>query len=762
MSMSTPLQSVVAGIKSLPEQLLKHLIPVLLSFSLLLVFIAGAADYLPLKFLDQLELIAYDLRVRAGLRPGVDPRVVIVDIDERSLAVEGRWPWPRDLMAKLVTDLFERYQTGVVGFDVVFAEPDTSSGLQQLDMLSTSDFANLPEFKQRLDALRPALDHDRRFAEVVARYPVVLGYYFNGEVEKARATRSGALPAPSLVAGSLQGRRVPVMIGHGYGSNLEMFQRVAHGAGHFNPSLDSDGIVRRVPMLYEFEGNYFESLSIAVCKAFLGVSELRLHFVEAPFGAKRSYTGLEWLSLDNYRIPVDDSVQTLIPYRGPQGGFRYVSATDVLRGTAPEDIFKGRVVLVGTTAPGLFDLRATPVQENYPGVEVHANLIAGILDGSLMQRPAYVMGAEVVLLILFGTLMAIVLPIASPLVATEVYLGSMALVIGINLWAWFGGLLVLPLASVLTLLTAQFVMQMSYGYFIESRGKRQITGLFGQYVPPELVDEMSRRPEAYSLAAESRELTVLFSDVRGFTSISEGLSPPQLSKLINDFLTPMTRIIHSHRGTIDKYMGDAVMAFWGAPIPDSEHATHAVETALAMIERAATLSAEFQANGLPAIAIGVGLNTGQMSVGNMGSEFRMAYTVMGDAVNLGSRLEGLTKEYGVGIIVSETTRKAAPEFVYRELDQVKVKGKDKAVVIFEPLCKSNQITRELKDELKLYKQALDYYRGQNWDMAEMQFISLSKQSPRGKLYGIYAERCAYFRQHPPGKDWDGVFTFKTK
>ncbi len=745
------------------ERLAERWLPVSLSLVIVLFAIARAAGYVQVGLIDRLELITYDWRVLAGLQSGTDPRVVIVDIDERSLAREGRWPWSRDTLAELVQRIFDVHGAAVLGFDIVFAEPDTSSGLPQLERLARNELAGNAAFKEQLELLRPSLDHDRLFASTIARYPVVLGYYFNAEVAREEATRSGVLPRPTLVAGSFQGRRVNVARAQGFGANLEAFQQAARGAGHFNPVLDIDGIVRRVPMLYEYAGNYYESLSIAIAKAALGVEELRLHFEDAPWGASRTYAGLEWLEIGAHRIPVDENVQALIPYRSRQGGFTYVSATDVLRGAAdlPPALMRDRIVLVGTTAPGLFDLRATPVQENYPGVEVHANLITGILDGAIKARPAYVLGAEAVMLALAGLLLALVLPLVSPIQATATYAGATLLLTATNLLVWSNGL-VLPLASPLAMMTLQFVLQMSYGYFLETRGKRQLTNLFGQYVPPELVDEMSRAPENYSLEAESRELTVLFSDVRGFTSISEGLSPPKLARLINDFLTPMTRIIHANRGTIDKYMGDAVMAFWGAPVDDPDHATHAVQTALEMVRRAEQLSAEFTARGLPAISIGVGLNTGQMSVGNMGSEFRMAYTVLGDAVNLGSRLEGLTKEYGVSIIVSESTRKAAPGFIYRELDLVKVKGKEQSVTIHEPLCRTGELTKELKDELKVYRQGLEYYRNRNWDLAEMQFLTLVKQTKNPGLYRKYAERCAWLRQNPPGQDWTGVFAFKTK
>jgi len=745
------------------ERLSARWLPVTLSLCIVLLAIARAAGYLQVQLVDRLEHITYDWRVLAGLQTGTDPRVVIVDIDERSLAAEGRWPWSRDILARLVERIFEAHGAAVLGFDVVFAEPDTSSGLPQLERLARGELAQNAEFLAQLEVLRPQLDHDHLFARTLARYPVVLGYYFNAEVSREQAMRSGVLPEPSLVAGSFQGRRINVTRAQGFGANLEAFQRVALGAGHFNPVLDIDGVVRRVPMLYEYAGDYYESLSIAIAKAALGVDELRLHFEDAPWGASRAYAGLEWLELGAQRIPVDENVHALIPYRSRQGGFTYVSATDVLRGSPdlPADLMRDRIVLVGTTAPGLFDLRATPVQENYPGVEVHANLITGILDGAIKAKPAYVLGAEAVMLCLFGLTLALLLPLVSPVQATATYAGAMLLLSAGNLLFWANGL-VLPLASPLGMMTLQFVLQMSYGYFVETRGKRQLTSLFGQYVPPELVDEMSRAPENYSLEASSRELTVLFSDVRGFTTISEGLSPPKLARLINDFLTPMTRIIHANRGTIDKYMGDAVMAFWGAPVEDQDHAAHAVQTALEMVKRTEQLSEEFKAKGLPAISIGVGLNTGQMSVGNMGSEFRMAYTVLGDAVNLGSRLEGLTKEYGVSIIVSEGTRKAAPEFVYRELDLVQVKGKEQSVTIHEPLCRSGELTKELKDELKVYRQGIDYYRARNWDLAELQFLTLVKQSKNPGLYRKYAERCAWLRENPPDQNWTGVFAFKTK
>ncbi len=514
-------------------------------------------------------------------------------------------------------------------------------------------------------------------------------------------------------------------------------------------------------MLVKFDGAIHDSLSLEIVRHLLGSDEIKLRFEKPLFGG-RGYPGLKWLQVGEKLIPVDSHVQTLVPYRGRKGSFPYVSATDVLHGVADKSILKGATVLVGTTAPGLLDLRSTPVAEAYPGVEVHANLISGMIDGTVKQLPAYTLGAGVLLLILFGLVMAIVVPILSPLAATLVTVGLLVLYTGFNFSVWIGGNFVLPVASGVMMLLTMFVLNMSYGYFIETRGKRQITGLFGQYIPPELVDEMAEHPMDYSLDAKSRELTVMFSDVRGFTTLSEGLSPKELSELMNLFLTPMTRIIHEQRGTIDKYMGDAIMAFWGAPIEDYSHARHALDAGMQMLDRLDGVHAQFVERGWPEIQIGVGINTGMMSVGNMGSEFRMAYTVMGDTVNLGARLEGLTKGYGVWLIVSESTKDAVPEYAYREIDRVRVKGKDKPVVIYQPLCLAEDLDKHWKDELKLYREALRLFRAQEWDTAEMKLLNLQRTSRSPGLYKVYVERLAQYREHPPEANWDGVFTHTSK
>ena len=498
-----------------------------------------------------------------------------------------------------------------------------------------------------------------------------------------------------------------------------------------------------------------------MARVLLGGGPLRLGFAEGV-SAREGYPPLEWLALGGRHIPVDEHVNALVPFRGPGGSFPYVSASDVLRGQADPNVLRHAAVILGTSAPGLMDLRSTPVQSVYPGVEIHANLLAGILDGHFKQQPAYTVGVNFSLLLVLGLLLSFGLPLLGPTWVALVTLGMLVAVGALNLFAWQYGDLVLPIAPALLMVFSLFVFNVAYGFFVESRSKRLIARRFGEYVPPELVSEMSKDPKRFTLEGESRQMTILFSDIRGFTTIAESLDPRELSQLMSDFLTPMTRVIHAHRGTIDKYMGDAIMAFWGAPLRDDDHSRHAVQAGLQMVEELRRLQPHFEERGWPTVRIGVGINTGMMSVGNMGSEFRMAYTVLGDAVNLGSRLEGLTRQYHVDIIVSETTRNSLPEHVFRQLDVVRVKGKLQPVAIFEPLGPAEAHEPQVLEDVALFHSALDSYRAREWDTADAMLAQLAARSPDYYPYRMYRERIAYFKHDPPPEGWDGVFVFKSK
>ena len=746
-------------LKKLAEFLRRHLLRISLSLVLMAIFSLHAVGVVPMEFVDRMENIAYDVRLNLMMPRTLDKRIVIVDVDERSLKEEGRWPWSRNKLAQMMDQLFDKYHIRVLGFDVVFAEKDDSSGLHNLEQIGHDQLKSDTQFNALIDKIRPTLDYDQVFANSLKGRQIVMGYYFRQD--PLHHAGVGQLPPPAFPAGMFKGRHVGFIEGGSFGANLPLLQKSAMTGGHFNPEPDTDGMTRRIALLEEYQGAQYESLSLAVTRVALGIPKVQPGFAEGV-GVDDNYSGLEWIQLGRRRLPVGEQVAALVPYRGKQGSFPYVAATDVLHGKVPKEVLQDAIVLVGTTAPGLMDLRAAPVQAVYPGVEVHANMIAGMLDGDIKERPAYTQGAEMIMLLAMGLFLALTLPALTPLWATTLTVTALGAVMGLNLMFWQQANLVMPLASGLILVVLIFMLNMSYGFFVESRGKRQLAGLFGQYVPPELVDEMAKDPAAFSLEGESRELTVLFSDVRGFTTISEGLDPKELTQLMNEFLTPMTHVIHKHRGTIDKYMGDAIMAFWGAPLRDPDHARHALEAGMDMIRGLDALSVAFAAKGWPPIKIGVGLNTGEMIVGNMGSEFRMAYTIMGDAVNLGSRLESLTKEYGVQIMVSEFTKAAVPDYLYRELDLVRVKGKEKPVAIFEPIGPAGEEDQATRDELAQYDAALSLFHAQQWDQAEAALLELQQQNPERKLYQLYLERIAYYRENPPGSDWDGAFTFKTK
>ena len=738
----------------------QHGISFALSLAIVVLMLLHASDVLPLGFVHKLENFSYDLRLNLLMPNTIDNRIVIVDIDEKSLIEQGRWPWSRDKMARMVNQLFATYEINTLGFDVVFAEKDDSSGLKNLEWLQQQYLKDDTGFADALKTVKNSLDYDQIFANSLKNRKVVLGYYFqiHGDTNHV-----GQLPTESFSAESFDNQRIAFSEATGYGANLDILQQSAMSAGHFNPEPDADGITRKISTLIEYKGNYYDSLAIAVTRVYLQNPVMQAKF--ATVGVDTNYAGLEALEMVGKRIPVDAEVATLIPYRGTQGSFKYISASDVLNNKIRPEVLKNKIVLVGTTAPGLMDLRATPVQSNYPGVEVHANIISGILDNNIKERPAYTQGAEFMLLLLAGLLLAFTLPSLNPLKATLMTLTVLAAVIATNFASWQYANLVLPIASSLLMIALIYLVNMSYGFFVESQGKRQLTGLFGQYVPPELVNEMAKNPEVINLKGESREMTVLFSDIRGFTNISEGLDPKQLSQMMNEFLTPMTQIIHNNRGTIDKYMGDAVMAFWGAPLKDKNHAQNALNATMQMNKAIKSINEKFAAKGWPALRMGFGLNTGNMVVGNMGSSFRMAYTVMGDSVNLGSRIESLTKIYGVDIIVSEFVKQQTPDMIYRELDIVRVKGKDKPVIIYEPLDIAEQVTTETSEELNLYHEAIKSYRQQDWSLAEKQFKNLAKMAiddTKSPLYAMYLARIKQFRQASPGKNWDGVFIYETK
>jgi adenylate cyclase len=731
-----------------------------LVFLLFLLHTSGAIES---RLLTTIENVTYDARIRLSFEPGIDPHVVVIDLDDKSLAAEGQWPWPRDKLGRLITALFDRYRIAVIGFDMVFPEDDRASGHELLDRLAAGPLADLPGFADRVPPLKQQLDTDRAFAEAIRGRNVVAGYAFQPALIEGERPPD-APPGPVLFDRAAAAEfSVPFFEPATVRANIPVLREATPYAGFFDiPSLDPDGQVRDVPLMQRYQGSIYPSLALEVLRVALKYPPVALEF-DPP--EARAGLNLERVRVGDGAIPVDEHVTVMVPYRGPEKSFPYISATDVLQGTADPQRLAGRIAFLGTSAAGLKDLRGTPVGAGYPGVEVHANIVSGVLDGRVKHRAPYYAGMETVLMFMVGLLMALLFPRLSPLAAFGVAAALIGAIALLAIGLWNGANLVMPLGVPIVFTVAVFIVQQLYGFLVEARRSREISRRFGEYVPPEIVEEMAANPEAISMEGKSKEMTVLFSDVRGFTTISEQFRdrPQELSELMNHFLTPLTRVIQKHRGTIDKYMGDAIMAFWGAPLDDPQHAAHALEAALELPRAIRNLDAEFTRRGWPTLNIGVGLSTGNMRVGNMGSEFRRAYTVMGDPVNLGSRVEGLTKEYGVTVICSEFTRAAGPsDWSYRELDQVRVKGKDQPVAIYEPLGPKDALPAPLRQDVARHRGALKLYRAQQWEQAEAEFFSLSRGANPHAVYELFLERIAYYRKNPPGENWDGVFTFKTK
>ncbi len=728
----------------------------LLCILLTCLFMLHTTHWINIPSLQRIENITYDFRLKSTALNTVDPRIVIVDIDEKSLASEGRWPWSRNKLSELVDILFEHYQIKLLAFDITFPEKDRSSGLQHFENLAKNTLKNNKDYLAALKKIRPQLSYDNLFAKSLAHRNIVLGYFTSFQKHPIQSHTA----LPNSIGNVEQYQFTHSLIhANSYSANLAILQTAAQAGGFFNnPLVDEDGSYRRLPLLIVYDNQLYDALSLAVVRALFPNQKITFHTYNYGGHSVR----LESIQLGSLTIPVNEQSALLVPYRGQQGRFQYISATDILSFQAKKTSLQNKIVIFGSSAAGIFDLRSTPIQKNFPGVEIHANIISGLLEQCIKYRPSYIAGLE---FIFIGLLAFIGIFIFKNLTAGKLSAFFISIVIftaSINYLLWQYYNIDMILAIPILFISLLFTLQITFNYLSETYNKNYLTKLFGQYIPAELVSEMIRSKQSFSMQAKSQELTVLFTDVRGFTSISESFEPNELAELINNILSPITQLIHNNNGTIDKYMGDAVMAFWGAPKENKQHASDAIKTALAITPEIHKVENEFVARGWPPIKLGVGINTGTMCVGNMGSKFRVAYTVLGDAVNLGSRLEGLTKQYGVNIIVSESTKNAAPEFIYKQLDNVRVKGKQKPIRIYEPMGYAEQISQQEKDLLRLHQQALDDYLAQNWTAAKQAFLTLQQLQPECFINKVYLQRIDTFIHQAPGTNWDGCFTHTSK
>ena len=743
------MMSIFAKIKSTYQKKISRLcIGVFITF----IFALYALEFFNLPGLQFIEQKFYDTKVQISAPNKTDDRVVILDIDEKSLGEFGRWPWSRAFIAKINQKLFHEQGIAVLGYDIVWAEPD-SLNFSAVSKLYGDLTAEGQSLKNMTDIMKKR-DPDQQFADSIKGQPVVLSLYFNSEKD---AVKANVLPPPAVKSNQIPAHAHQISHWEAYTGNLEKITASASMAGHFNPIIDSDGTVRKIPLLIEYEGNFYQSLSLAMVRMAIGGPSVKPIIQKAS----EDYEKLEGIEIGPIHIPLQEDASAFIPFRGHAHTYRYISVSDLINNRLPPKSLENKLVLMGSSAPGLRDQRATPMSNVYPGIEVHANMISGMFNGDIKEAPPYTRALSFIQVVILGLGLTFLLPVLGALWSFIVTFVSIVAVIVLNFLFWQEGLVV-PIAAIFLSLFFIFLGNIGIGYFVEGRLQKQMANLFGQYVPPQLVDKMAENPEKYGMQGQESDMTVLFSDIRGFTSISEKLTPIELTAYINEYFNTMTEIIMQQSGTLDKYIGDAIMAFWGAPIESKHHAYDAVKTTFKLRDAAYALAQSFEKRGLPKFNIGIGLNSGKMRVGDMGSRLRRSYTVMGDPVNLGSRLEGLTKAYGVDILVSEFVVERAPEFLYREIDRVRVKGKSIFVAIYEPICELKTATKEDILETKAWSLALQHYFKQDWKLFDTQLKTLRKQHPSRTLYEVYANRLASFKKTPPPKNWDGVHNFENK
>jgi len=704
--------------------------------------------------LQELRTRAFDFFQVLRPRPQEIRPVVIVDIDEASLKAIGQWPWPRTTVADLVTQI-TNLGAAAIGFDIIFPEPDRMS-----PAVAEHSFRGIDaETRAKLDSLP---SNDEALAEAIKHSRVVVGQAGAASPE-VRTAADAALQTGFAVRGP--DARPFLVTFAGLLRNVPAIEQAAAGRGLFSIDPESDGIIRRVPLIMTAQGSLVPSLSLEMLRVVTGSSAILVRANEA---------GIESVAVPGLELPTDRNGQFWVHFNhhDPE---RYVSAKDVLQGNVPPHRLAGKLVLIGTSAIGLLDLKTTPLDAAIPGVEVHAQILESVLSKSSLVNPNYAIGAELALAVLFG--LAII--VAAPMLPASIVivLGGclIAGLIGLSLYLFVEHSLLIDFTYPLISSWLIYLVLTFVNYFREQKQRRQIRSAFGYYLSPHMVEQLARSPEKLVLGGEERRMTILFSDVRGFTTISEYYKddPQGLTRLMNRFLTPLTNAIIERRGTIDKYIGDAIMAFWNAPVDDHEQEANACESALEMLSRAEALNGELkreaEANGgvyMP-LRIGIGLNTGPCVVGNMGSDFRFNYSVLGDTVNLASRLEARTKDYRIPVVIGSRTAEGAKEkFAVMEIDLIMVKGKRQPEAVFTVLGRSeveaDPRCKELRDT---NTQMLRRFRTQQWDDAK-ELIARCRKFANGfelsGLYDMYEERIELYRAEPPGSDWDGVYEAETK
>jgi adenylate cyclase len=729
-----------------------------------LLFVAGVPLF------DFMEMKAYDLRLLSRPKASPTPTTILALIDEKSLEREGRWPWPRAKLARMI-DILSEDGAAVIGFDIGFLEPDENSRLALLDDLGREIVASGVQGHGLLEVLRvyrEDADNDAALAEAIRRSPakVVLGYFFHMErggldfgIDEGQRERLMSCIRSSQYPMVLCDGRVcanhAIVEAYAPVSNLEVLSRAAESSGYYSVKSDADGVVRWMPLAIQCDGEVFPPLSLQCVWHYLGRPQMMLQV---------GRYGVEGVLIGDRRIPTDSAGQFLINYLGPPKTFPSCSVTDILNRNFEPGLFKGRIVIVGATAMGTHDIRSTPVSPMYPGVEIHVTAIDNILTGNFLKRPGWatLFGVAAIVVLCLGT--GLVLPRVRPLLGLAWFVGAFALYLLASHFALASFSIWLNMVYPLLGLTLTFTSLTVYHFVTEQRERLKVSKAFKQYVPEGVIDEMLKDPARLTLGGEEKVLTVLFNDLAGFTSYSEQFSPTEITSILGEYYEVMTEEVFAVQGTLEAYVGDELIALYGAPLEQPDHARRACLSALAMQKRRRTLAQEWAKIGRPPLKARTGINTGPMLVGNLGCKYRFCYGMLGDHVNLASRLEGLNKMYGTEILIGENTAAMVEgEFVLREVDQVRVKGKLIPVRVFELVAGYGEPLPEQKQSvLTLYAEGLKAYRKQDWLVAENTFNHCLELDPDDGPSRVMIQRCRIFMQDPPPADWDGVFEHKTK
>jgi adenylate cyclase len=701
--------------------------------------------------LEELRDRAFDFYQVIKPRERTIAPVAIIDIDEASIKALGQWPWPRTRLADLVTRL-TNLGAAVIAFDVIFPEPDRMS-----PGLVADSFGNLDE--ETRQKLRALASNDQLFADAIHRSRVVLG-------EAALPTAQPGATPPAVGVAVLGGDPTPYLFSFpGLLGNIPILQQAATGHGLITIRNERDGIVRRVPMVMRAQGATMPSLTFEMLRVASRTSTILLRLDAA---------GVKSVAVPGFELPTDRNGRIWVHF-APHDPKLYIPAIEVLDGHVAPDRIEGKLVLIGTSAVGLFDVKTTPLDAVLPGVEIHAQVLESALTGAFLSAPDYAIGVELAATVAVSLAIIVVGPVLGPLMMVllggVISAGMMA-----GSWYFFTQQNILIDATFPIAATFAIYLTLTFSnYFREQLQRRRIRSAFGQYLAPSLVEQLAQSHETLTLGGEDREMTIMFSDVRGFTTISEIYKndPQGLTTLMNNFLTPMTNAIIDHQGTIDKYIGDAIMAFWNAPLHDGAHEINSCHAALEMLVRVGTINRQREKEAKESgsrfipLNIGIGLNTGRCVVGNMGSDLRFNYSVLGDCVNLASRLEGQSKNYGVPIVIGSKTAQAARDrFALLELDYITVKGKTEPETIYTVLGREDVLgSARFQDLYKVFNEMLARYRGQDFAAAGEAVAdghAAAAEFGLGALFEIYAKRIEGFLKEPPPADWDGVFVLHSK